>query len=76
MDISAIKDALDFFVDLVEGITKVFQGLPKFFQSFEGFTTVKGADGKEIIKHNDENFMGFHFKDIVPKSEPSKPAGK
>ena len=75
MDISAIKDALDFFVNLVEGITKVFQGLPKFFESFKGFETVQ-ENGKDVIKHNNENFMGFHFKDIVPKSEPSKPAGK
>ncbi|MFP7666164.1 MAG: hypothetical protein ACHEUT_11585 [Corynebacterium pyruviciproducens] len=69
MDISAIKDALDFFVDLVEGITKVFKGLPEFFQSFKGFETVKDADGKESITHNKQPFMGFHFKDIVPKTD-------
>lgn len=34
MDLSAIKDALSFFIDLVEGITKVFKGLPKFFEAF------------------------------------------
>lgn len=34
MDLSAIKDALSFFIDLVEGITKIFTNLPKFFQAF------------------------------------------
>ena len=34
MDLSAIKDALSFFIDLVEGITKVFKGLPTFFKAF------------------------------------------
>ena len=65
MDISAIKDALDFFVDLVEGITKVFQGLPKFFESFKGFETVQEND-KDVIKHGGKDFMGFHFQDIAP----------
>lgn len=50
MDLSAIKDALSFFIDLVEGISKIFQGLPKFFQAFNRIDDEGFFDFDKLIK--------------------------
>ena len=50
MDLSAIKDALSFFIDLVEGITKIFTNLPKFFKAFNHIDDPDFFDFDKLLK--------------------------